>query len=123
MKKAWIFQTLLVLSLILSACTSSLPGPAPLTSLQPTSTEEADNTPEPVSAANPCIGSPAPPHWHHVVILMFENKNYDKVIGPAAYITGLANKCATSTDWMDADTKVDGSKDGQYNSKPNYANL
>jgi len=123
MKKAWIFQTLLVLMLILSACTPSLSAPAPLSSPQPTSTEEPDNTPVPVSAANPCIGSSAPPQWHHVVVLMFENKTYDKVIGPAPYITSLANKCATAPNWMDADTKVDGSKDGQYNSKPNYATL
>ena len=123
MKRNWIFQFLLVFSLILSACTSSLPGPASIASPGPTSTEEPDNTPEPVSAANPCIGAPAPPHWHHVVVIMFENKTYAQVIGPAPYITSLANKCATSTEWMDADTRVDGSKDGQYNSKPNYATL
>jgi len=57
------------------------------------------------------------------VILMFENKNYDQVIGQAPYITGLANKCATSTNWKYADTKVDGSTDGHYNSKPNHATL
>jgi phospholipase C len=54
---------------------------------------------------------------------MFENKPYDKVMGTAPYITKLANKCATVTDWQDADTKVDGSPDGKYNSKPNYATL
>jgi hypothetical protein len=54
---------------------------------------------------------------------MFENKTYDEVIGPARYITSLAKKCATVINWKDADTKVDGSADGKYNSKPNYATL
>jgi len=76
-----------------------------------------------ISAANPCTGAHAPAQWHHVIVLMFENKTYDKVIGPAPYITRLANKCATATDWKDADTKVDGSLDGKHDSKPNYATL
>jgi Phosphoesterase family len=54
---------------------------------------------------------------------MFENKSYNEVIGPAPYITSLANKCATATNWEDANTKVDGSADGKYKSKPNYATL
>jgi hypothetical protein len=54
---------------------------------------------------------------------MFENKTYNEVIGQAPYITNLANKCATAANWQDANTKVDGSADGKYNSKPNYATL
>jgi hypothetical protein len=54
---------------------------------------------------------------------MFENKTYDQVIGPAPYITSLANKCTTALNWQDANTKVDGSPDGKYASKPNYATL
>jgi hypothetical protein len=54
---------------------------------------------------------------------MFENKFYDQVIGPAPYITGLAQKCATAPNWMDADTRVDGTLDGRYPSKPSYATL
>ncbi|MGE5463999.1 MAG: alkaline phosphatase family protein [Syntrophothermus sp.] len=123
MKYVWLFQIVIVLALFLSACTSPLPTAAPLLPPQPTSTDESADTPQPVSASNPCIGAPAPAHWHHIVVLMFENKTYDKVIGPAPYITSLANRCATSTDWKDADSKVDGSKDGKYNSKPNYATL
>jgi Phosphoesterase family len=126
MKKVWLFNFAIVLTLVLSACAPSLPStksavpPTP----QVTPTVEPGDTPEPVSAARPCIGSPAPTgRWHHVVVLMFENKTYDQVIGPAPYITSLANKCATAPDWMDADTRVDGSRDGKYISKPNYATL
>lgn len=54
---------------------------------------------------------------------MFENKSYNEVIGKAPYITNLAQKCATVTGWKDADTKADGSKDGEYLSKPSYATL
>lgn len=54
---------------------------------------------------------------------MFENKTYDQVVGVAPYITSLVNKCGTSDLWMDADYKVDGSRDGNYHSKPSYATL
>ena len=95
----------------------------PLPTPQATQTDEAADTPVPANAANPCIGASAPAHWHHIVVLMMENKKYGDVIGPAPYITSLANKCATSTDWKDANFRVDGSRDGKYNSKPNYATL
>jgi len=54
---------------------------------------------------------------------MFENKRYDQVIGKAPYITNLVERCATVLDWKDANKKVDGSTDGKYVSKPNYATL
>ncbi|HLO16497.1 MAG TPA: alkaline phosphatase family protein [Anaerolineales bacterium] len=111
MKKVWTFYIAIVLVLLLSACGNSTPTAIPT------------NTPLPVDAARPCIGSPAPTQWHHIVVLMFENKSYDEVIGPAPYITSLANKCATASNWQDANTKVDGSPDGKYASKPNYATL
>lgn len=122
MKNAWMFQSLIVLALVLSACTPLLPTFAPVATASPEPLP-IESIPQPVSAANPCIGAPAPVHWKHVIVLMFENKTYDKVIGPAPYITALAKECATATDWMDADTRVDGTKDGKYNSKPNYATL
>lgn len=76
-----------------------------------------------VSADNPCPGNPAPTQWKHVVVLIFENKKYGGVIGSASapYITSLANKCGSYNDWHDADYKVNGTKDGGYPSKPNYA--
>ena len=117
MKKAWLFEIAIVLTLIVSACAPSVPTLAPAPS-------SASNGSLPViSAENPCIGAPVPAQWHHVVVLMFENKTYDKVIGPAPYITGLAKKCATSTNWQDANSRVDGSVDGDYKSKPSYATL
>ena len=53
-------------------------------------------------AADPCFGAAVPPQWKHIVVLMFENRTYNEVIGPAPYITSLANKCATVPAWKDA---------------------
>lgn len=88
------------------------------------------------SSTNPCVSQAAPSQWKHVVILMFENKTYSQVIGSgtgAPFITNLASQCATAysgssgatpkNNWHDADYKVDGTKDGSYVSKPNYATL
>src|SRR5690349_15704569 len=100
MQKFWRLNITLVLILMLAAC-SSAGTPTPTA------------TPRIVANANnPCPGLPAPEHWRHIVVLMFENQTYEKVIGPAPYITGLAHKCATAPTWMDANTKVDGSPDG-----------
>ena len=78
-----------------------------------------------VNFSNPCIGAPAPEQWNHVVVLMFENS--DSFIGSPdmPFITELAHNCGTSYDWYDADYRVDGSDDGEYeyDSKPNYATL
>ena len=124
MKKVWRFQFVIVFSFALSACGSSLVAP-PSTDVPstPVPTSASVNTSGAVSAANPCVGAPAPADWKHIVVVMFENKRSDQIIGTAPYITALAEKCATAAGWMDADTKVDGSRDGDYNSKPNYATL
>jgi hypothetical protein len=77
-----------------------------------------------VSAANPCIGAPAPASWK-VVVFVLENRTRTQVIGNAnaPYITSLANKCGSSVVWNDADKKVNGTNDssGGYDSKPNYS--
>jgi phospholipase C len=125
MKKHVFFTIVILFVMVISACGHS-PAAKPVNAPTPQiiQTSEADDTPQPVSASRPCIGAPAPKDgWHHIVVLMFENKKYDEVIGPAPYITGLAKDCATAPNWMDAETRVDGTKDGQYNSKPNYATL
>ena len=109
MKKIWLLKMVVAFASILVACGSPVPPSTP--------------TSIPVDASNPCIGAPAPARWNHVVVLMFENKMYDEVIGKAPYITSLAHKCATATHWEDADSKVDGSVDGKYISKPSYATL
>ena len=77
------------------------------------------------SAANPCVSAPAPAHWNHVILLMFENEVASSVIGSpdAPYITSLANKCATAIGWHDGNYRANGSTDGNYNSKPSYATL
>jgi len=127
MKKILPFKIAIAIVLILSACTT--PGPVSTPTSISTSFPTLTPTPVPTStvtaagAANPCIGTPAPAEWRHIVVLIFENKNYNEVIGPAPYITSLANKCATSTNWNDANSKVDGTPDGNYNSKPSYATL
>jgi phospholipase C len=125
MKKSWLYTFVLIFVLVLSACVPAVPAkPVDTPTPQIIPTSESDDTPQPVSAANPCIGAPAPKDgWHHIVVIMFENKTYDQVIGPAPYITSLASKCATAPNWLDADTRVDGTRDGKYNSKPNYATL
>ncbi|MGE5374231.1 MAG: alkaline phosphatase family protein [Bacteroidota bacterium] len=125
MKKNLFFTIVILFVMVLSACGPSVPAkPVNTPTPQIIPTSETDDTPQPVSAANPCIGAPAPKDgWHHIVVLMFENKTYDQVIGPAPFITGLSKDCATAPNWMDADTKVDGTQDGHYNSKPNYATL
>lgn len=122
MKKIWLFE--LVAVLFLAACTSPSPVPSstPTDTSTPTSTPDFTTTPV-ADSANPCIEAPPPARWNYIVVLMFENKSYDEVIGPAPYITSLADRCATAPDWHDADTRVDGSHDGRYPSKPGYATL
>ena len=114
MKRNRLLKIALVLSLIISACSSIVP---------PAQTPISAQLPSTANAEYPCIGAPAPSQWQHVVVLMFENKKYNKVIGHAYYITSLAQKCATAPAWKDANTKVDNSWDGRYISKPNYATL
>ncbi len=90
------------------------------------------------SSTTPCVGNPAPAKWNHVIVLMFENKTYAQVIGSsvastAPFINGLATKCGTvysgttgtapKNNWHDANFKVNGATDGNYNSKPSYATL
>ena len=105
------------LSLLLSHWGATAPTPSPTVSNSPTPVGG-------VSAATPCVGGAAPAQWKHVVVLMFENQTYNNVIGTQSpFITNLANKCATYTNWHDANYRVNGVTDGSYVSKPNYATL
>src|SRR5215213_9403008 len=92
-------------------------------------------------ASTPCVGARAPQVWRHVVVLMMENKSHHQVIGArdasgtlvSPFISELAGKCGTAysgtsgaaptSNWHDANYRVDGSFDGDYWSKPNYATL
>lgn len=78
-----------------------------------------------VGSNTPCTSKQAPAQWKHVVVLMFENKKFNDVIGKSSYpyISTLASKCGTYTNWQDANIKVNGTSDGYYSSKPNYATL
>jgi hypothetical protein len=126
MKKAWSFPIGFVIILFLLACATTTPTPAPpptdTATITLTATPSFTPTP-PANAANPCFGAAVPAQWRHIVVLMFENKTYGQVIGPAPYITSLAQKCATAPQWNDADLRVDGTRDGAYPSKPSYATL
>ena len=131
MKKIFV-NLLFVFSVSLAACVPLNSSPSPeVATPEHTPVATASSTPIPVTtssspvidAAHPCGGATAPTEWQHVVVLVFENKDYNEVIGAAPYITSLSEKCATVKHWNDADSKVDGSADGAYNSKPNYATL
>lgn len=129
MKKIWFINILIIFVLSLSACGSSLflPGSEPNATQVPevitTQIAVSSNPAQTLSAANPCVGAAAPAQWKHIVVLVFENKKYDQVIGKASYITSLSQRCATVTNWKDADTRVDGFEDADYHSKPGYATL
>lgn len=139
MKKLLLANLAMTLLLISSACGAPLPDPTatptqtslptatltstpipPTPTVAPTTTPTADGN---VDASNPCIGAPTPAQWNHIIVLMFENKTYNQVIGVAPYITSLVDKCGTYDGWKDADYRVDGSRDGNYHSKPSYATL
>ncbi len=124
MKNAWLFRIGILIPFLLLSCTTpgQVPTSTPFNPPLPSVTSVSPATPA-ANAANPCMGLPAPSQWKHIVVLMFENRSYNEVIGTAPYITSLADKCATATKWNDADYRVDGSKDGNYFSKPNYATL
>ena len=100
MKKAWSFVIGIIFILFLPACAPLPPTPTPTPTIAPTFTPSPPSTPV-ANAANPCFGAAVPPQWKHIVVLMFENRTYNEVIGPAPYITSLANKCATLPDWKD----------------------
>jgi len=139
MKKPLLANLAIIFLLISSACEApfpdpmatptqtSLPSPTPTsTPLPPTPTLAPTITPTAgvnVDASTPCIGAPAPTQWNHIVVLIFENKTYNQVIGVAPYITSLVNKCGAYDGWKDADYRVDGTRDGDYHSKPSYATL
>jgi phospholipase C len=90
-------------------------------------------SPSTASAEQPCVGSRAPREWKHVVVLFYENRSYDQVIGTAdaPFITSLAQRCGSAysgqpgaeptNNWHDADYRVDGTLERRYNSKPSYA--
>lgn len=84
---------------------------------------KVENTSIIINSSNPCAGLPAPAKWNHVVVLMFEHHDGSLGSPEMPYTTHLANQCGTSENWNDADYRVDGSTDGEYNSKPSYATL
>jgi phosphatidylinositol-3-phosphatase len=60
--------------------------------------------------AAPCIGSSAPAHYQHVIVIVEENKAYDQVMGRAPYQTAVAKACGHAAN-MHAEA---------YPSLPNY---
>ncbi len=87
-----------------------------------------------VSSDTPCVGASAPSQWKHIIVVMFENHTWSEVVGSSSpYITGLINKCGAAysgsngttqkNNWHDGNFNVDGTTNGNYNSKPSYATL
>jgi len=62
------------------------------------------------TASAPCIGSSAPAHYAHVIVIVEENKAYDQVMGHAPYQTAISKACGYAAN-MHAET---------YPSLPNY---
>src|SRR5881396_1648595 len=58
----------------------------------------------------PCIGSTAPAHYQHVILIVEENKAQTQVMGHAPYQTAIAKACGQAAS-MHAET---------YPSLPNY---
>jgi hypothetical protein len=58
----------------------------------------------------PCIGSTAPAHYQHVIVIVEENKAYNQVMGRAPYQTAVAKACGQAAN-MHAEA---------YPSLPNY---
>ena len=54
-------------------------------------------TAQSATAANPCVGSPAPGHFSHVIVIAEENHSFNQVEGPAPYETSLARTCGLAS--------------------------
>lgn len=77
-------RLLLILPPLLAACGLGLASPA----------ARAD------AAAGPCGTTAAPPKtYQHVVWIWMENHSFSSVIGPAPYLTSLAENCGLSTNY------------------------
>jgi hypothetical protein len=74
--------------------------------------------PPPPPPGSPCgTAATAPATYDHVIWIIFENKKYSQVIGStsAPYMTQMAQKCASLTNWSDAGSA--------FPSLPNYIAL
>jgi hypothetical protein len=83
--------------------------PGPTTTVAPASGTSATSTSTPAGlAARPCRGTPAPPTYEHVVVVMLENRTWPRVGGPGfaamPYLAGLAADCAFYADWTETNT-------------------
>ena len=67
-------------------------------------------TAESATPANPCVGSTAPGHYSHVIVIAEENHSFNQVEGPAPYETSLARTCGLAS----------GMYGEMYPSLPNY---
>jgi hypothetical protein len=62
-----------------------------------------------VTAATPCLGTPVPTTYDHVVVVMLENRTWSAVGGPGframPYLAGLAAHCAYYSNWTETNTR------------------
>jgi hypothetical protein len=94
----------LLAGLLISACSGSPPsGPPPATAgtaVPQASSSRPSAGGDTPSAADPCLGTPAP-HYRHVVWVWMENKSSDAVIGSpqAPFENRLARECGLAADY------------------------
>lgn len=78
--------------------TAACSGPTPLAV---TSSTAAPGVRATADATDPCVGTPPPSRWQHVIWIWFENKPATSVIGSpsAPYLNQLARSCTLATDY------------------------
>lgn len=57
------------------------------------------------AAASPCGHLRRAPSWHHIVVIAFENHDYQQILGksaPASYFKTLAGECGSAADFIAA---------------------
>jgi hypothetical protein len=77
------------------------PTPAPTPAPPPTSTAPPEPTPSPQpTTSKPCdTGAPSPPHYSHVVWIVFENHSSAQFLRPGSYASRLAGQCSQATNY------------------------
>ena len=66
-----------------------------------------------ITASTPCVGSAAPVHYQHVILIVEENHSYSQVIGKQPYETALAKACGLASNYRAL----------SYPSLPNYIGM
>jgi hypothetical protein len=102
---------------LLAACGGSQRTAPPTTTTRSHATTATTTQRSAVTTSSPCGRVLIPPHWQHVIVVIFENHRHGDVINnrAAPYATELARECGTATNYSDAGS--------MYPSLPNYIGL